>query len=70
MMDVFRSGQVDEGVLVRARNMVAEYGGIEYSLEKARAYGMACKERLKSLDKSESQTSLAMLADYVVERVC
>ena len=68
MADVFKSGQINEGVLTRMRNMAAEYGGIEYSLEKARGYSRACKEHLQSLGKSESRTSLAMLADYVVER--
>ena len=69
MKDAFRSGQIRESGLTRIRNMVAEYGGMEYSLEKVKAYGRACKERLKSLEKSDSQTALAMLADYVVERV-
>jgi len=70
MVDAFRSGEVDTAVLSRMGEMVAKYGGIDYTLEKARRYGAACKEGLRSLPESESRASLAMLADYVVERAC
>ena len=70
MADAFRGGQTDGDALSRMRSMVEEYGGVEYSLEKAKEYGGACKGALRSLQESESRTSLTMLADYVVERVC
>ena len=68
--DVFRSGPTDDGVLDRIRDVVRKHEGLEYSLEKAREYSRACKEKLKALEESESRTSLAMLADYVVGGVC
>lgn len=68
--EVLRSGRVDDGVLERIREVVERYQGIEYSRRKAMEYGRACKERLKALEESESQTALAMLADYVVARAC
>jgi octaprenyl-diphosphate synthase len=70
MVDAFRCGQVNDEALARMRSMVSEYGGIAYSLQKARQYGRACKEGLRSLEESECRTSLAMLADYVVQRAC
>ncbi|MHC4713002.1 MAG: polyprenyl synthetase family protein [Planctomycetota bacterium] len=68
MMEAFRSGRIDESALTRMRDLVRGYGGIDYSLRKIREYGRACKERLESLASSECRASLAMLADYVVER--
>jgi len=70
MIDALRSGQIDESSLFRMRNMVAEYGGAEYSLERAKEYGKACQEALSSLRRSESQNSLALLAEHVVDRAC
>ena len=70
MMDAFTSGRIDDDVLTWMRYMVAAYGGIEHSLEKVREHSRACKKGLKALRESETRTSLAMLADYVVERAC
>ncbi len=70
MADAFRSGLIDEDTLSHMRNMVEQYGGVEYSVAKAKTYDAACKGALRSLRDSEIRTSLAMLADYVVERVC
>jgi len=70
ILDVFESGRRDETDVARLEDMVFKYGGMEYGLEKAKQYGAACKERLKTLKESESRTSLATLADYVVERGC
>ena len=70
MIDAFRSGRIDDDVLTWMRYMVAAYGGIEHSLEKAREHGRACKKGLEALRESEARTSLVMLADYVVERAC
>jgi len=68
MKDVFRTGQISGSSLARIKSMVRECGGIQYSLDKARQYGSACKERLKSLKESQPRNALALLADYVVAR--
>ncbi len=67
--EALRSGQLDEGVLERIREMVRRYRGIEYSRRKVMEYGRACKESLKTLEP-ETQTSLALLTDHVVTRAC
>ena len=70
MIRAFASGQTNDSILTRMKNMAAEYGGIAYSCGKAREYGQACKEGLESLAHSDgdSHTSLAMLVDHVVGR--
>ncbi len=68
--EVLGSGRVDDGVIERIREVVERYQGIEYSRRKAMEYGRTCRERLRALEESESRTSLAMLADYVVARAC
>ena len=68
MISTVRAGRIDDDILTRMRDVVKEYGGTRYSLEKAKEYAGACKERLKSLQPSESQSSLVLLADYVIER--
>ena len=61
--------QLDQNALTRIRDMLQGYGAIDYGLRKAKDYASACKDDLESLKSSESQESLAMLADYVVARV-
>ena len=68
MKDVFRAGQISGSALARIKSMVQECGGIQYSFDKARQYGRACKERLRSLKESQPRNALALLADYVVDR--
>ena len=61
--------QLDKNALTRMRDMLQGYGAIDYGRRKAMDYASACKDDLESLKSSESQESLAMLADYVVARV-
>jgi octaprenyl-diphosphate synthase len=68
LSSAFRSGTVDEGVLERARSLVDRCQGIEYCRARAEEYSRACKKNLEALEASESRRSLAMLADYVVNR--
>lgn len=69
MIGMLRNGEVSRAALAQMKKMVEDYGGIDYCIEKARHYGKACKKRLISLRESEARTSLALLADYVVDRV-
>lgn len=70
IMNAFGSGSTAGHDLTRIMNIIIDYKAIEHSREKAKEYGRTCKEILKGLKKSEIRTSLALLADYVVERAC
>jgi octaprenyl-diphosphate synthase len=67
--DTLTTGEVDESAVNRLRDMMVEYKGMEYSLDKAREYGVACREKLRTLPESDSRTSLEMLVEFVLERV-
>jgi octaprenyl-diphosphate synthase len=67
--EVFKTRQLGAGILKKIRDMLQQYGGIEYSFHRARQYGAACKERLESLAESAERHALAQMADYVVSRV-
>jgi len=70
MGEAFTNGGAEGAELCRIREMVEHYRGIEYSLDKAKEYSRACREKLEAVDESESRDSLALLADYVVGRIC
>lgn len=63
-----KSRRIDSASLKRIREIIHHYNGIEYSVNKATEYSNACKQELKSLENSETQDSLAMFADFVVNR--
>jgi geranylgeranyl pyrophosphate synthase len=65
-----RSRQVDMHALNRMKDIITRYHGIEYCMQKAEEYGNACKEELQSLECSESQKTLNLFVDYVVNRAC
>ncbi len=48
---------------------VQDYGGIEYSLEKARGYGERAKGCLDGISPSPERDALHLAADYVVDRI-
>ena len=66
----FSSGRADDDDLKGIRDAVRRSEGIEYSLEKARDYGRACRNGLASVAESESRACLALLVDHVVGRAC
>lgn len=68
--NTLRSKQVDNYSLKRIREMVKEYQGIDYCMQKAEEYGTACKEELRTLERSEGHNSLNLFADFVVNRAC
>ena len=67
--DLFKSGfearsDWDDLVL-----FVQDYGGIEYSLEKARRYRERAKDCLGNITPSPERDALHLAADYVVDRI-
>lgn len=69
VIECFRSGKVEDGQLIEMRAFAEKRGGFDYSLARAKDYCMSCKSALESIERSEGRESLAMLADYVVERI-
>ena len=50
-------------------SFVQDYGGVEYSIEKARDFGIKAKDFLSRMNPSLERDALAMAADYIVERI-
>lgn len=48
--------------------LVKRYGGIDYTIEKAREHIAACRTRLEKFDRSDVSDALCDLAEYVVTR--
>jgi len=50
--------------------LVQRYGGIDYTVEKARSCVAACRRHLAGFPDSECKQALLNLAEYVVTRNC
>jgi octaprenyl-diphosphate synthase len=50
-------------------SFIMEYGGIEYSLQKARELGEKAKSALGEVSPSQEKDALCFAADYIVERI-
>jgi octaprenyl-diphosphate synthase len=50
-------------------SFVRDYGGIEYSLKKARELGEKAKNALSSVSPSPERDALCFAADYIVQRI-
>jgi octaprenyl-diphosphate synthase len=67
--DIFRGGFEDGSEWNDVVLFVQDYGGIEYSLEKARGYGERAKGCLGGISPSPERDALHLAADYVVDRI-
>jgi len=67
--DLFRSGFASRSDWSDVVLFVQDYGGIEYSLEKARGYGERAKDCLGGISPSPERDALHLAADYVVDRI-
>jgi geranylgeranyl pyrophosphate synthase len=63
------SPDAPEAIIGEIQGVVESSGGIQYSRERAREYAVACKKGLESLAASESRDAMALLADYVTDRI-
>lgn len=52
------------------RRLVVKYEGIESALARAHEYGQAAKEALRPFKDCEDKETLALIADFVVDRDC
>jgi octaprenyl-diphosphate synthase len=67
--DLFRSSFDDEARWNEVVSFIREYGGIEYSLGKARELGSKAKDALGPVSRSPERDALCFAADYIVQRV-
>jgi octaprenyl-diphosphate synthase len=68
ILTLLRRGVLDPGEIEEIRRLVIKYDGVEYALGRARAYAQAAKEDLAPFPPSEERETLALIADYVVDR--
>lgn len=67
--DLFRNGFNREEHWTEVVSFVQNYGGVEYSLQKARDFGEKAKLQLRDIDISPERDALCFAADYIVTRV-
>ena len=68
LVEIVLSDTLDEQAFLRVVDLINQYGGIEYTLEKARGYVAKAKEHLDCFRPSREKTALLAMANYVVER--
>jgi octaprenyl-diphosphate synthase len=69
VQNIFRVGFENQSDWNEVVLFVQDYGGIEYSLEKAKVYGERAKIFLEKIAPSPERDALHLAADYVVNRV-
>jgi octaprenyl-diphosphate synthase len=68
VVGIVLSESADERSFLSVVDLINRYGGIEYTLEKAREYVAKAKGDLDCFDPSREKTALLTMANYVVER--
>ena len=68
VVKIVLSEGADERTFMSVMDLINRYGGIEYTLEKARGYVAKAKGNLDCFRSSREKTALLAMANYVVER--
>jgi len=68
VVSLLRHRHVGPDEIEEVRRLVLEYDGVEYALARARAYAQSAKEDLGAFAPTEERETLALVADYVVDR--
>ena len=68
VFDIVLSESADERAFLSVADLINRYGGIEYTLEKAKGYVAKAKGNLDCFHSSREKTALLTMANYVVER--
>jgi octaprenyl-diphosphate synthase len=68
VVEIVLSKSSDERAFLSVVDLINRYGGIEYTLEKARGYVAKAKGNLDCFHPSREKTVLLAMANYVVER--
>jgi octaprenyl-diphosphate synthase len=67
---VLKSHALDPREIEEIRRLVVKYDGIDYALDRAHAYARTAKSALGAFADSEDKETLALIADFVVDRDC
>ncbi len=67
---LLKSQALEPAEIEEIRRLVVKYGGVDYALARAHAYAQTAKEALSSFPASEDRETLALVADFVVDRDC
>jgi octaprenyl-diphosphate synthase len=67
---LLKSHALDLHEIEEIRNLVVKYEGVDYALERAHEYARAAKQALGPFNDSEDKETLALIADFVVDRDC
>ena len=65
---LLRSRALEPAELEEIRRLVLEHEGVEYARARAHAYAQAAKADLEAFPPSEERETLALVADFVVDR--
>lgn len=68
LMEIVNANLEKDGDFEEAAQWVKNYGGISYTLNRARSYADMAKRRLEIFDENQTRAILMNLADFVVER--
>lgn len=66
--ELLDSDEISEDDLSLALEFINKYGGIEYTIERAKSYIARAKENLAVFEDSEMKDALLEMANYVIER--
>jgi octaprenyl-diphosphate synthase len=67
---LLKSHDLDPDQIEEIRRLVVKYEGIDYALERAHQYAQTAKQALDPFRDCEDKETLALIADFVVDRDC
>ncbi|HXJ82996.1 MAG TPA: polyprenyl synthetase family protein [Candidatus Methylomirabilis sp.] len=67
---LLKGSALDPHEIEEIRQLVVKYEGIEYALERAHQYAQSAKQALRPFTDCEDKETLALIADFVVDRDC
>ncbi len=65
---LLKDGALGPAEVDEIRRLVVKYEGVDYALERAHAYAQSAKEALRPFKDGEDKETLALVADFVVDR--
>src|SRR5438094_4316502 len=70
ILGLLKSHALDPAEIEEIRRLVVKYAGVDYALARAHAYAQSAKQALRPFEDSEDKETLALIADFVVDRDC
>ena len=68
MQSLLKPHALEPGEIEEIRRLVVKHGGVDYALARAHAYALAAKAGLRGFPDGEHKETLALIADFVVDR--